>query len=360
MRTSATWLLFGLVVGLSDCASTMRVYGPVDAGSGAGASTAKRIRGLPFFGKKGICKQTTIYELRTLKVAITADLVDGSGKPLPVPSGLHETVVVDGTTGTTEPALASLRAALADLDAESDARAALAKARAAWNAFRRDTLFDLDRTPAMLAADGKHLQAASANTTEMTAITDYSAVYFVNGAMPWFGSSTVKADLANDGTLTHAEAQAESKAADLLGFLPIKEALTAKWVPKEPAPTPTPGGDAAQALRTLLTPQQWRALGAAERDRLERSLRAFASPPAEQLAITLSTESGGFAYTLTKLEAPRAGRCVPAEPLPATGTGYSWVRTPLASAGGTEKPKPEGKSATVSLSGAVQLPPEKQ
>ena len=70
-----------------------------------------------------------------------------------------------------------------------------------------------------------------ASSVRREARVDFAHTYYLNSKLPWFGSASATAELDKDGSLSKGTVEAESKADLALGFLPIKEVLSAKWLP---------------------------------------------------------------------------------------------------------------------------------
>ena len=165
--------------------------------------------------------------------------------------------------------------------------------------------------------------------------------------MPWFGSSSVGAELHGDGTLTKGNAAAESNAGELLlSWLPIADVLTSKWVPK------AAGTDAMN--EAMDTPKNFKYLSDdAKAFFLEERMRRVLEQKAER-KFDLSAKAAGYRWVEKqewRLRVGGAGDAPPCATPPAQPDFSSSSRTSLASGGDKKE-----SDSQVSFEGSVTLP----
>jgi hypothetical protein len=156
------------------------------------------------------------------------------------------------------------------------------------------------------------------NSLAQVAIVDYDKPYYLNGPLPWFGSTKVSAELNTDGTLSQGAIEPETKLAEgIAALLPLKEFLTGKFVK-----TPTPGAAGGGLMEYKLT-----------------------------------VEPRGYRYTITAdyssdpcREVKLDAECK-VKPLIKKGDNL-WVRTPLDSPSAEKK----GDGDAITFSGNITLP----
>lgn len=240
-RHSAPPALLVITLALSGaCTSAFQVS------SGEGAP-----RGLPFYLKQMIYRQHTTYEHSWLRISLSqAPVTQAASGAEQV--GPHTTKVRDvANTGANREAFDRVQELVAHLPGTParDMPAAVCAIHAAFDA--------INRLPAnhLRAPDSTALRMTG-NYVERVPVVDYTTVYYLNAKVPPFGSNHLSAELAADGTLSKGSAEASGGAGEaigavasaLTGVLPIKEALTAKWVPAAGAATSKPDKNFAPAL----------------------------------------------------------------------------------------------------------------
>ncbi len=242
-RTTPLALLFAVVLLVPGC-QTLRVS--TDHGS---------VAGLPFYLKSGVFRHHTLYEQPFIHVSVAVAAIIGvkNGEDVLAPETTYERDVMANQENLRQ--IDALQSMITDitLGSATDVQKSLPKLRDALDAIprmSRDTLLKPDMTA-----------LPNANFVERVTVTDYNTRYYLNSNRSAFGSATVSAELAADGTLSKSEAQSESKVPDaitaaataLTGIAPIKEFLTYKWIP---AAAPGASGAAATSdtlAKTLTT-----------------------------------------------------------------------------------------------------------
>lgn len=193
--------------------------------------------GLPFYLKQMVYRQHTTYEYAWTRVLLSQAPVlpakDGGAEQ----TGPRTTKVRDiANTSANRAAIDGVQRLVAQLPGTSapDMPAAVCAIHAAFDA--------IPRLPENhLRAPDTALLRMTGNYVERVSVVDYTKVYYLNATVPPFGSNKLSAELAPDGTLSKGAAEASggvgeavgTLASALTGVLPIKEALTAKWVPSK-------------------------------------------------------------------------------------------------------------------------------
>jgi len=272
-------------------------------------NTTKKQEGIPFYTKVGRYKQTTIFREQWIEATLSLTVREplgagGNEKPAERPAGQYgyefKSLALEK--------LHTIQESI--VKATDDAQ--VLKAIADLKALAQDASLS-GRDP---------VGTPVSNTVESIAVVDYSQIYYVNAAQPWFGSAGLTSKLNEDGTLTEASLTTESKMGEgIASFLPLKEYLTGKFVESAKAA-------GSEALLKTVT-------------------------PGAQFRAALSLERKGVAYKFTRLS-PKdfctdAGVCAPIKFDRDTGN----YTTEDLGGGGPEK-KENDKS--ISFSGTVELP----
>jgi hypothetical protein len=265
------------------------------------------VGGIPFFVKRAVYRQTTVYEVYWLEVTLdiippdpkdprSGQLVARALVGSPELDQLR-TTIVDATVGVSPPKVTP------GYDQIIQAFDKVQSSGKAIDTYRPPTANDV-----------------VSNSLSQVAIVDYSTPYYLNGPLPWFGSTKVNAELNTDGTLSKGGVEPETKLAEGIStLLPVKEFLSGKFVP-------------AAAV-----------VGAAAEG--------------QKFAYKLTISPKGYSYTVTAdfSEDPCANTKYPTPcPLkPLTKTADSqWVRAPLDAPSGDKK----SDSNAINFSGSVTLP----
>jgi len=178
----------------------------------------KGVGGIPFFAKRAIYRQTTIYEVKWLEVTL-------SMKP----------EVSDPKTATSAELVANAKIGSPELDTLRktlvETSPGVAKVTQTYDqviaAFQ-----DLGTAGSSIKTDREPSPAdLVSNSLAQVAIVDYTTPYYLNGPLPWFGSTKVNAELNTDGTLSKGAIEADTKLAEgVSALLPLKEFLSGKFV----------------------------------------------------------------------------------------------------------------------------------
>jgi len=197
MRTIPLLLL--LVLPSFSCVSAVRVYEEVPG------KEPVRLPGLPFYGKTGRSKRTTIYEQRWLEATLTIETfrLSGTGadqKKIPLAqTSYSRTVAFQNADQLT---------AVERLVAKGD--------EASVGLFLGLPLVDA-------AIQANWPGSMTANHSESIAVVDYEKKMYLNAPLPWNGSATVAPEYKDDGTLGKVTTTTEQ---DVGAILPVKELVT--------------------------------------------------------------------------------------------------------------------------------------
>ncbi len=290
----------------------------------------KKVKGVPFYTKVGILKQTTVYTRTWLEVDFTLREEKGDKKSNSEEAAL---LIKEDTASLTD--LKKCEEAAKYAAKKGEKLEDIVKAFAGETAIRSISLDDIIKET-MIPLTSIHSTQSDgnmevnikfnaitenlvSNTTEVTSDVDYENTYYFNGWIPLFASSKAECELAENGTLSKGSVDMDTTA--LLGQLPVKEYLTAKYVP---AAEEVAGEKPASPSKLLAT-----------------------SPPK---ALEIKISQKGFVYTLTK---KYHGEKTPSHKQALKpGDEDSIVRTVL----GAETAKKEDKENKATFEGSVSLP----
>lgn len=209
-RVFVSGLVIALVA-LLGCVSTVRVHekSPTEKN----AFEAKRLKGIPFYSKTQVFEHQTTWERTWFEVDLVEQPIDAAGTPVGPPATTPKVVPAAAL-----PALRELQNLLVNPKLTSNQ---LARVRAKF--------------AALPVLTGEPQEVAVSNQVTPRLVVDYDRELYINGVLPWFGSSTLTTKLASDGTLTDATATSDTKVAEgLANLIPLKEFLTAETIPPEP------------------------------------------------------------------------------------------------------------------------------
>lgn len=310
-----------LAVLLQGCVGTVRVHE---------SARGEEVKGIPFFAKVGYCVSSETWERRWLEVDLTLALeVEGKAELVKQYPLLH---IEPGTVELKE---------LAKAVADYEKLGSIAAVEAAFQKVESEADIQVDPESPRGTGD-----ALVSKVRSVVPRADYEHVYYLNGRMPWFGSSSVGAELAPDGTLSKGNAQSDSAAAEvLLGFFPFKEFLTTRWVPSDPGALAQSKAGALKGFPKDLPKSMIdiAVAAAAEEMKRETAPRVF----------KLEISSAG--YRFVEVSEWRVGQ---GEGLARScqgdlkGAMKAWTRTAL----GSESSSEGGGSKDITFKGAVTLP----
>lgn len=206
----------------SACASVLTVtqVSKTKTKDGKDNYVSQSLPGVPFYQKRGTCRQETAYVEPIVIIKKSKNAEDGTGKVISTES---ETKAFRFRQG--EMQLLKLRKCLADpgqCGSYNSAQRTIPKTfEDVWNDLP-DSL-PVPQSPDDLIKNMQDIILAS-NKVAATAYVDYETVTYLNGNLPWLGSNEVSIETNEDGSLSKASAKAESKVGDLI---PIKEGLSA-------------------------------------------------------------------------------------------------------------------------------------
>ena len=182
-------------------------------------SDTKQLKGIPFYAKTAVIKQTTsrVHSWRRVTLTVLHVYEDPGKSPRKELTGTH---VVD-VPSTKRSDLASIQRRVVAFNGEQ----------------YDDPMTKVDSIIAELeniSFDPDTLSFGTGrlvgNTVEQMVVTDYSRRLYLSSGKTWPGSTKVAAELAADGTLSKAEGAVESKPAEfataLATLFPATEAFT--------------------------------------------------------------------------------------------------------------------------------------
>ena len=316
----------------SACYSAFRVS------SAPARSDEQKPKGVPFHRKTEVHRQHSTYEYPWVRVTLSmAPLLPTKPTDTAEKLGARTTYVIDvrddAADWTKIRALQDAVRKLSGATRPADAEAALVNVFTAREAL-----------PA-LAPGHAHKPDASllrlvGNYVERVSVVDYSRTYYLNASIPPFGSNSLEAQLAPDGTLSKSVGTGTggvgdavaNVAAALTGFLPIKEALTANWAPSKADST------AMKNQKATFGPM----------------LHAVADPATFAFRVEVAVESQALKFDFTTDRVPAATTSNPSRLTP--NYEQAFTVTPV------ERPMPAAPAAAnaISFTGKVQLPEAKK
>jgi hypothetical protein len=208
-------LLSLLLTGLAGC-STYRIM-RYDTGARPGqdsvAAGYRRIPGVPFYAKRAVCRQETVYQQELVRLSFRVHEIFYNAE-----SGLQDSTALRYTNERVVTratlALSSVTSLRLQPSSEPDWRNQA-------STFERLPEADLTRWE----DSGDRLLVS--NRTAPHLYVDYENPYYLNADRPLVGSSSVNATLANDGTLTTAAAEGtDSTLGTLLSAIPTTALLS--------------------------------------------------------------------------------------------------------------------------------------
>ncbi len=318
--------------GVVRCLTVVLMLSSVGCLSSVRVST-KANDGIPFYVRRVEHVQHTIRDLPWLQVALSASPVR-----MTKPDG-EELLGASTTRYRNVPSTPDGRAAIAKLIQDvASMQAVIDRSRACGifktvdSDFRQLPEATIDN---IAASDGSQLRVTS-NFIERVSFVDYSKTYYLNGKVPWFGSSSLSAELSDAGTLSKGANATTGGAAEAItaiagaatGLFPLKELFSAKFVP------PAPDNDQKTVLLNAIPTED---------------------PCAESrnpLPLRVTVEVTPQAY-IVEFVARVDTSVLSAAPLPVDFTKGSFTITPRTTSGG------KSADAGISFSGQVTLPPVK-
>lgn len=237
-RAGLMHLLLALPV--LSCASTLKVQ----SGTGTSLTSLRREPGLPFFVKREVYRQHTVYEQRWYDVEVGSAQVIGLDSKTQKPVTDAPTRVLRHLRKTNDARLAINR--LQSLVAGFEQTGGTAETAASQKKKLDEAITSLDTFA--VDPDGPPEEVGPLlpvrNYLERALIVDYRQVYYLNGNSTWLSAGSINTELAKDGTLAKAEGQGgggltefiTAAAGMVTGFLPIKEILQSKWVKESTSP----------------------------------------------------------------------------------------------------------------------------
>lgn len=199
-----------LLISLSGCSAMKVTHQPVTATKDTGP-----VPGVPFFPKKARCKQQIVWFEPIYTLTLASLVPDKDGALQSHPRGavvLSRTKFLDAEVGAF---VKLLNNPAVDMDT-------VVRGWAKVVALSDSSV--LGREFSSLASSDLILVGRSAAPA---VYVDYSDQYYVNAKIPLAGSAQVDAKVAEDGSLSEASAQVETKTLEtILGALPISSIIT--------------------------------------------------------------------------------------------------------------------------------------
>ena len=190
--------------------------------------------GLPFYLKSMVYRHHTTYEYSWVRLSLSQAPISRTvaGIETPGPRTTRVRDVLESTDNRRK--IDDLQRLVAGLPAKAvgELPGAILQIHAAFDSIAR--LPEDDSTPPSRAS-----LRPTGNFIERVPVVDYTRIYYLNGKVPWFGSNSMSAELAADGTLSKGSAEAsggvggaiDAISSALTGIAPIKEFLSSKWLP---------------------------------------------------------------------------------------------------------------------------------
>lgn len=213
-------------------------------------NTGSEADGIPFYKKVGVKRQHTVYAHTSLQVTL-------SFRPVRIAKDGQEVLGTAQSVTRWVESSQSSRQRISELN-----QASLAVRGVPFSDLQRrqaDLLRLLNAIPEASAGDGSHPDTTElvtiSNHVDLISVVDYSTVYYLNSRKPLFGSASIAAEVAADGTLAKTDASAsaeageaiESIATGLATLAPIEEFLSTRWLPSSTS-------DKAMFLREMQVP----------------------------------------------------------------------------------------------------------
>jgi len=212
------------------CSSAVHVYRAAPSNSPPAA--LEEVKGIPFYIKKGMCKQETVWVEPQYTVSNTT---------------------LDGAPSKVLDRESFLKVATPSNAQKGDYWALVESMRSPLRVREEGANDSIDGAPIDISWQMAHGNwSLVSNTAAVESVVDYSQVYYLNSAKPLAGTSQVSYKLAADGTLTEGSAQVQdqtlatvaaavsSLATDAISFTPLRAAHATGTTPeKEKYPVKT-------------------------------------------------------------------------------------------------------------------------
>jgi hypothetical protein len=200
------------------------------------ATKKKVVDGIPFYKKIPVFTQTSIYLDPFYEVRLFINYKkDGSQtKAITLPAAVS-TIYEEGLAGCNQ-----FYEATQSFSALVDPIAAIIKSFD--NSIPADYKYRIRGVDDFTDGSNKKLPVLYSNVVDSKMIVDWKNQYYINYKVPIAGSSSLTAELSGEGTLNKVTGETEDKTLSTImegisTLLPLKEYLTAKWIPKSPDKT---------------------------------------------------------------------------------------------------------------------------
>ena len=297
---------------LTSCASIVKVKDNAD----------NKVSGIPFYVKNEYFRQETVYRETWYRLTLTVQkkLVDKKdGKEALKGTESFQAEVLDNRNDS----IIEIKKAILEGDT-SDVRIALAL---------------IDKFNNIKQRNGETIQKCVSNGIVSEWWVDDERTYYLNGALPWFGSGTLTQKLNDNGTLSETTSIADSKLAEAVAsWIPLKEYLTGEFV--EPA-VEAVKDDNTKGTVSMLTHGIVQQGGTSQ-----LATKEFA------YVLSLTIEEVGYETTLTGDPVDRRPTLTP-PPLALTAQTVAFSQKPLEEKGKEEKKE---DAPTIGISGTIKLP----
>ena len=193
--------------------------------------TNTNTKGVPFYVKKGVVKQSSTYTRTWVDVKINYHRLNGGTKI----QDTERTAKLSFSAASYDQILLLKEFLAADASAITGFFDALNAFIEKMNKSCTESKKNCSITPQIIANEGNIFyinpsdlyQTLLTNSSSYVTIVDYQNQYYFNATVPPFGTTTASIELAADGTLSKASSVVDStKLADLI---PLKELLIDKW-----------------------------------------------------------------------------------------------------------------------------------
>lgn len=195
-------------------------------------SNGESVKGIPYYVKKGVVKQTSVYsrswvevELEYSKIKSDGKVLAGSGNSAKFDiklDGFNEIEVLNAFALAQSQADSGFTAAFGTFKSELDKSCNMSNTNCSIAPLDRSK----DLAATTLVPSFVHQEFIS-NKSSYDSIVDYDNVYFFNTTVPFFGTTTGSVTLAADGTLTTGTSTVDTT--KLAEVIPLNELLLKKF-----------------------------------------------------------------------------------------------------------------------------------
>lgn len=207
--------LLGMVFLLSGCVSTVWVSEKSDSDS---LFEYKSVKGIPFYTKKEVFDQTTVYSQSWVEVTLKVDrkLVDNSGND-PKNLGSNSQSFIRNVE-------------LKDYALFDEVKTSVITNEKIDNAIVNDIINKFLQVKGVTDFDSIK-EVMLSNSVISKWVVDEKSEYYLNAPLPWFGSSNLTQEINDNGTLSKVISNPDAKLSEgITSLIPFKDFLSAKYV----------------------------------------------------------------------------------------------------------------------------------